>query len=175
VGERQSTEAPRQSAEPAATALRPATEPEAPRTARQSAPEISVRLPESDGNPVSIRLRAAGDGVRVAVRTPDTNLASRLREQVGDLLGRLEESGWAGRIDPVGVEETSRVRPEPGLTHSERPASRTAGLADVPGQPNSEAGGRSRDGRNAWRWLDQIEDYLEDGAARPAARRSKQQ
>ncbi len=59
-----------------------------------AAKEISMRLSAEDSQPVNIKLLDQGGSLRVAVRTPDTDLARNLQSGLSDLVQRLEHKGF---------------------------------------------------------------------------------
>lgn len=72
----------------------PSSEPDPP-PGQRSTREISLRIPGTDSQPVDLRVTERGGKVQVSVRTPDSNLAEAMRSNLGDLVGRLEQRGFA--------------------------------------------------------------------------------
>ena len=56
--------------------------------------EITVRIARSEASPVDLHLVERAGEIHIAVRTPDTTLASSLRQDLGSLVSALERSGF---------------------------------------------------------------------------------
>lgn len=69
---------------------------QAPKPVASSAPirEIAMRVPAPDSNPVDVRVTGRNGEVHVAVRTSDTGLQLSLQEELGSLVGKLEQAGF---------------------------------------------------------------------------------
>lgn len=133
-----------------------ATAEEKPATApARTAHEISLRLPDAQGKSVEVRMVEQGGEVRVAVRTPDHELAQSLRENMGNLTRALESRGyqsetWQPTVHSSSAGEAPR---DSGSGNNYHPGARDGGSGQSgPGHhgDGSGEGRRRRSGRPAW-------------------------
>lgn len=120
--------------------------------------EVSFKLEGADGAAVHLKFTERRGEVHVVTRTQDAGLSQKLAGELPELRKAIEDSGLSGDIWSAGQE----------LTVSRESQSARADAGPNPGnQPGAwlrqdDAGGR-RQGRHADRWVDQIEDALDDG------------
>ena len=112
--------------------------------------EIAVRLPGNTDAPVDLRIAEDRGKLHVEVRTSDPELASSLRDNVGDLVQKLDRTGY--RAESVSTHE--QVRSAAATTRQD---------SDNGGQPGGQGGGQTGQGHqhghgrgNRPRWLEEI-------------------
>jgi hypothetical protein len=103
-------------------------------TTNQPVREFSFRIGSRGLDPVNVRVVERNGALQVSVRTPDTELAGDMRRQLGDLVQRLERSGYRSETWPGPDQSATSV-----FTAS---ASSNSGDSAASGQ---------RGGRDAWR------------------------
>lgn len=126
--------------------------PAAPPTHPGEARTISLRVTDATEQRVELKVKDQGGELRVTVRTADADLAGSLRENLGDLVHKLEQSGFRAEAwHPA----------QAGSPDSRHQDSRPEGeSSDHPGQQQQDSGdGRQRrqpprkDG-----WMEEIEN-----------------
>jgi hypothetical protein len=65
-----------------------------PSAAPAQAREVTLRLTPAQSDPVDVRVLERGGRVEVSVRTPDAELTSSLRRDLGELVEKLEHKGF---------------------------------------------------------------------------------
>ncbi len=65
-----------------------------PAAAPAQAREVTLRLTPAQSDPVDVRVLERGGRVEVSVRTPDAELTSSLRRDLGELVEKLEHKGF---------------------------------------------------------------------------------
>ena len=116
--------------------------------------ELSLVVPgrQAEGRTqgsVEVRVLERAGEVRLSVRTPDTELANSLRQQLGDLVGRLEQTGYQAE-----TWRPAEVSPVSARHHNSRDCgdSSSAGHGrhpDAGGQPGHQHG-RQRQDQPEW-------------------------
>lgn len=102
--------APMLDAQPRMTDIAPVLQTEEAPKPSQAAHEIAVRVSAPDASPVDMHVTQRGSEVRVAVRTADEQMQSSLRQDLGKLVDRLEQTGF--RAESLPVHESSPVHAE---------------------------------------------------------------
>ena len=95
-----------------------------------AAAQISIRLDaEGDSDRVELRIRERGGEVQVAVRTSDAEMAGSLRQDLGELVKRLENrSSSASELPNVSNQTPANAQGNPDLTRFSMP-NQAAGFA----------------------------------------------
>ncbi len=148
-------------AEPAS--VRPA-EPSAPADAPKAAPlrELTIKVSDNSDQPVVLHIVNEHGKLHVEVRTSDPQLASSLRENVGDLVQKLDRSGFR-------AESTSSHENSPFTTSSAQGSDLGNAAGHKPGSGEQQNAGQGSDqqsgqqqqqqgqGRgNRPRWLEEL-------------------
>jgi hypothetical protein len=165
---------PAAQAAPSAPAPRPAQPAGPPQrgeaeAARPAAPArvISLRVSDAGQERVELHVTERAGEVHVAVRTADVNLASSLRENLSDLVQRLEHTGFHA--------ETWRPGPGASASAQDSSADRGGDADQFPGarqqhsQQQGAAGGREqRQQQQPERalWIEEIENSFQPAAER---------
>lgn len=136
-------------------------EPNRPQAALSShAPDahaISVRLTDAGDARVELKVTEHSGEVRVSVRTADADLAGSLRENLGDLVHKLEQSGF--RADTWNPSQSSSTE---GNQQTRRTDRETLG-GDQSGRQQQYSGdGQERKQQDPKRagWIDEFETSL---------------
>jgi hypothetical protein len=119
---------------------------EAPKPA-QVAHEIAVRVSAPDASPVDLHVTQRGEEVRVAVRTADEQMQSSLRQNLGKLVDRLEQTGFHAESVPVrdnGPIRWERANVDAGPVLAVHGSTAVSG-GDVQSETSSQRDGRDRD------------------------------
>lgn len=105
--------------------------------------ELSLVVPgrQAEGRTqgsVEVRVLERAGEVRLSVRTPDTELASSLRQQLGDLVGRLEQTGYQTQTwRPTEVSPVS-ARHNDSRDYGDSSSTGQGSNSDPGGQPGSQ-------------------------------------
>ncbi len=131
--------------------------------------EIALSLPDQDSKGVDLHIVDKGGKVHIEVRTDDTQLAASLRNNVGDLVQKLDTAGY--RTETISAQEdkpssTSTVFADHRATHigqksaleNDQPSS--GGNGGHPGQQQQEQQQGHHRG-NRPRWLEEIRRNLQ--------------
>ena len=82
--------------------------------------DLSIRLGNGPGNQVDVRIQERAGEVHVAVLSNSSSLNSNLREQVGDLVGKLDRAGYHAETfkvsTPAGSQASSQSNTEQDLS-----------------------------------------------------------
>jgi hypothetical protein len=122
--------------------------------------EISVIIPGTDRQGVEVRVVEQAGALRVAVRTPDVNLADNLRQDLNQLVSRLEEKGYRAEtwrpaeIGGGSLQNRGEERGDSG--YSPR---RFQGEGQSQGGQGRRGSGQQRGNRP--RWLEELEHQQE--------------
>ncbi len=137
----------------------PAT-PDEPSEAPKAAPirELSLKLPGDAGTGVDLHIVDSKGKLHVEVRTGDAHLASSLQDNVGDLVGKLDRSGYRteeatsrdGRVISAPGDSQQPTNDNGRQSGAER--DQTAGQGGQSGQQHHHGQGRG----NRPRWLEEI-------------------
>jgi hypothetical protein len=120
--------------------------------------EVSLRVAVPSSTPVDVQVAERGGKVQVAVRTADQDLARSLQNNLGDLVGRLQDKGFKTDVwTPVAVQHGGLAVRESSTfsgNASEHPGSQG-------GQPETGSGGQRQSGqRQQGHWKAQLEQML---------------
>jgi hypothetical protein len=127
--------------------------------APQPAREISMRLVQPESPSVDIRVVDRAGGVRVAVRTADTDLAQHLQSGLSDLVHRLERRGFEAEVwAPHSLNVTSSQNIS---ATNERSAFQNSGRDPRDAQQGNC--GQQGNGRSRPRWVAELEQKLKTG------------
>ena len=149
--------------EPAAASAAPAeasTIPEAKLTSA-SAPlkDISIQVAQPGAQKVEVRVVQQSGELRVAVRTGDSDLAHGLQQNLSDLVGRLQESGFrAEGWRPAGSTVESPA-PSDTRTTSNTP-SRNGNQQSNSGGSQGQEGERQQSRSQRPAWLEELETSI---------------
>jgi len=153
--------------EPAAAPAAPAeaaTIPEAKLTSA-SAPlkDISIQVAQPGAQKVEVRVVQQSGELRVAVRTGDSDLAHGLQQNLSDLVGRLQESGFrAEGWRPAGSTVES---PAPLDTRStSNTPSRDGNQQSNSGGSQGQGGERQQSRSQRPAWLEELEANINGNA-----------
>lgn len=122
--------------------------------------EITIQLPGAEAKPVDLHIIEDRGKVHVEVRTSDTQLASSLRDNVGDLVQKLDHSGF--RTESVSTHKDA-VAASPAGSQSQ--FSNNNGNKPAADQEHSDGRGGGQPGQqrqqeqgrgNRPRWLEEI-------------------
>jgi hypothetical protein len=118
--------------------------------------EVSLNVQSESGTTVHLKFTERRGEIHVVSRTSDTVLARDLAEGLPELKHSLEDSGmqadvWASQGERLAVEEKAKAETRPG---SDGRSSQWAGR---------DSQGGSRSGGGAGKWVDAIEDSLDEG------------
>jgi len=126
-----------------------------------TANQISISVPAGDQQKVEVRLMDRAGEVRVTVRTPDEDLASTLRSDIGSLTGKLNQSGYtteafapSSRGGDFSREQKSADQNPPGGGQGQR-----SGRDPQQNSQQNSSGKRPA-------WLDEFENSLATPPAR---------
>lgn len=132
--------------------------PEPARETAKSAPirELSLQLPAGGDKSVDLHIVDDRGKLHVEVRTSDVQLASSLRDNVGDLVQKLDHSGYRtearDQVAATGAASRSNQSgPDGGKSSSEQDR-QPGGQGGHSGQPQQQGHGRG----NRPRWLEEI-------------------
>jgi hypothetical protein len=127
-----------------------------------AAKEISMRLSAEDSQPVDIKLLDQGGTLRVAVRTPDTDLARNLQSGLSDLVQRLEHKGFETETwSPMG---NSGAQVEKNAQANNEDSNSQRNSRDPRDGAQQGNGGQQNQGRNRPKWVAELEQKLGIGA-----------
>jgi hypothetical protein len=121
--------------------------------------ELSLKLPGNAGMGVDLHIMDYKGKLHVEVRTGDAHLAASLQENVGDLVSKLDRSGY--HTEEVATRHGGRVITAPGdaqqgnndnVRQSGAERDQTAGQGGQSGQQHHHGQGRG----NRPRWLEEI-------------------
>lgn len=118
--------------------------------------ELSLQLPSAGDKAVDLHIVDDRGKLHVEVRTSDVQLASSLRDNVGDLVQKLDHSGYRTESrDQVGAtgatSGSSQSGPDGGKPSTEQDR-QPGGQGGHSGQPQQQGHGRG----NRPRWLEEI-------------------
>jgi len=123
-----------------------------------AAKEISMRIRAEDSQPVDIKLLDQGGSLRVAVRTPDTDLARNLQSGLSDLVQRLEHKGFEAETwSPMG---NSGAQVERNAQASNEDSNSQRNARDPRDGAQQGNGGEQNQGRNRPKWVAELEQKL---------------
>lgn len=122
----------------------------------QPAREITLRLTADDAGTVDVQLREKAGQVQVAVRTDDPQLTKSLQNDLGDLVGRLENKGyrtevWAPVAGRAAVSEPAQAGAGGGQPQHWGSASGQQQKQEEKNQPNQ---------RQQPKWVAELEETL---------------
>jgi hypothetical protein len=139
-----------------------ATELESRPNSAKTAPlkEITVTLPGNSEKPLDLRIVDERGKLHVEVRTSDTQLASSLRDNVGDLVDKLDHAGY--RTESLAAHED--IRPAEAATGGNNAGgngarNQSADQDSTGGQGGGQSGQQHQQGQgrgNRPRWLEEI-------------------
>jgi hypothetical protein len=135
-----------------------------------AAREISFRLTQDQSKPVDVRVVERLGRVEVAVRTPDVELTSSLRHDLGELVGKLEREGYRTEAwSPAGTHIAAQ-RPDQSMAGSD--AFPQSSSRENP-QQHSGGGRQQREEQRRPEWLEELDDSLDlkDGSAKKESKR----
>jgi hypothetical protein len=124
----------------------------------QPAREISLRLTGEDSTNVDVQLRERAGQIQVAVRTDDPQLAKSLQSDLGELISRLESSGYktegwtpvAGRLAAAAPAESGSLGSQGQPQHS----------GSGSGQQQRQEEKYQSNQRQQPKWMAQVEETL---------------
>ncbi len=120
--------------------------------------EVSLQVEDASGAAVHLKFTERRGEIHLVTRTADAELSRELAQGLPELRQGIEDAGmsadlWTQSVETQAVQE--RVRPE---TQEESASGRGPGH-----QTGQQGQQESRSGRNAARWMDVIEDSLDEG------------
>ncbi len=116
-----------------------------------------MRLSAEDSQPVDVKLLDQGGTLRVAVRTPDTDLARNLQSGLSDLVQRLEHKGFETETwSPTG-NSVAQVERNAQANNEDSNSQYARDPRDGAQQGN---GGQQNQGRNRPKWVAELERKL---------------
>ena len=122
-----------------------------------------MRLSAEDSQPVDIKLLDQGGTLRVAVRTPDTDLARNLQSGLSDLVQRLEHKGFETETwSPTG---NSAAQVEKNAQANNEDSNSQRNARDPRDGAQQGNGGQQHQGRNRPKWVAELEQKLGIGVA----------
>jgi hypothetical protein len=142
---------------PAAEAPAPASDGD---TAAASGPlrEVSLKVEHGSGSTIHLKFTERRGEVHVVTRTADTDLARELADGLPGLRQSLEDAGMAADVwASPGEPQPVRDKPRPESRAGTGSDGRSGFQSDQQGR-----GGESRSGRDAAKWVDLIEDSLDE-------------
>jgi hypothetical protein len=158
---RSKTVAPETSPAQPAVGIEAAPSPQAPLVR-----EVSIRLGATTANPVEVQLAAKAGKVQVAVRTPDVDLAKSLQNNLGELVGRLEEKGFKTEAwTPQAAVHAGLAARQPAASAAGQDYSDPSGSSG--GQPDARGGQRQSGHRQQGRWEAEFVETLSAPEATP--------
>ncbi|MDX2151324.1 MAG: hypothetical protein SFV54_11365 [Bryobacteraceae bacterium] len=126
-------------------------------------PEIAFRVGGVRDQDVEVRVREGAGGIDVVVRGRNSELASELRGQLGDLVARLEDRGYEARTWIPGEGTYSEIRTEKSSAEGFfEPGDR--GTSHGREQQAASSDGRQQQRRNRPHWLDRFEHTYREEA-----------
>ncbi len=142
---------------PAAEVKTPEVAPKAPAAALK---DISLQVPQPGAQNVQVRLVQQAGELRVAVHTGDSDLAHGLQQNLSDLVGRLQESGfrteaWRPGVSAATSGPTFEARATAGGSQNNQSQYNPGGSQQQPGQR------RQNQARPAW--VEELENNLGSG------------
>ncbi len=119
--------------------------------------DLSLRLGSTPGNQVEVKIQERAGEVHVAVLSSSPSLSTDLKQQVGDLIGKLDKAGYHAEALRQAVSSTA-------AQSSNQPG---AGQQDFSGRQQQERQqGQGRQKRNTQpQWLQEMNTTLGPGAA----------
>lgn len=120
--------------------------------------EIAIQLPGSDARPVDLHIVETGGKVHVEVRTDDSRLASTLRDNVGELVQKLDHSGYHA--------ETTTKRDEPAVGSTTRDQGQSGGNGSNSHEHQQQQQQQGHPRGNRPRWLEEIRKNFMNQAAK---------
>ena len=124
----------------------------------QPAREISMRVSTAEAPRVDIKLIDRAGSVRVAVRTPDTDLARNLQSGLSDLVHRLERKGFETESWSPG--EGPAVAMPRNISADSNDSASQNGARDPRDGTQQDGGARQDNGRNRPKWVAELEQRL---------------
>lgn len=118
-----------------------------------------MRLAPAESAPVDIKLVDRGGSVRVAVRTPDLDLARNLQSGLGDLVHRLEHKGF--ETESWSPADNLHAAPSQRLQGSSNESAFERNSQD-PRDGAQQGSGQQGNGRNRPKWVAELEQRLEE-------------
>jgi hypothetical protein len=113
---------------------------------------ISLRLTDTADQRIELKVTDHAGEVKVAVRTADADLAGSLRENLGDLVHKLEQSGFRAETWHPGQSGTT------ANDHWENPQEARSSSGNHPGQQQQPGDGRQRRRQHEQsRWIEEME------------------
>jgi len=169
-----STSAPDGAQAPASAAVAaPAAPPQHPTTPLR---DISLQVSQPGAAKVEVRVMQQAGEVRVAVKTGDSDLASGLRQNVHELVGRLEDNGYhAEAWRPGGASSLASIGiSQPADSHGAAFQSPGGQSQSQNGQSQQQSGGsqgrqggsqqdgdpRNQNSSNRPRWVEELESSV---------------
>ena len=135
--------------------------------------QFAIRVSEPSAAPVDLHLAQRGNEIRVAVRTPDEQLQSSLRQDLNQLVNNLDRAGFHTESlahATVGSLLSVNRSPDTGTfdsqTDSRQPDSRQQSFDNASGDSRSGARQQQQQRRNQhpepeWIWLEQKKEDLQ--------------
>ena len=120
--------------------------------------EISMRLNPAESPAVDIKLVDRAGSVRVAVRTPDADLARNLQSGLSDLVHRLERKGFDTETWSPGESAGPTMAPRMGAHGNE--ANSQNGAKNSRDGMQQGGNGRQNNGKNRPKWVTELEQKL---------------
>jgi hypothetical protein len=121
--------------------------------------EISLRLAGAASAQVDVQVTERAGRVQVAVRTADPDLATSLQNNLGDLMGRLEEKGFRTEAwTPATAQHSGGAVRETSTSAKSQSQSDDSGFSG--GRQNSQHGQRESNQRQPGRWKAQLNETI---------------
>jgi len=116
--------------------------------------DISVRVASEESPPVDVRLVDREGSIRVAVRTPDADLARNMQAGLNDLVQRLEHKGfqteaWSPSATPIKTHD--------GSLQGDRSPHADTGGGSFDGSAGNQQAHDRENGRNRPKWVNELE------------------
>jgi hypothetical protein len=122
---------------------------------------ISLRLAVTADQRIELKVTEHAGEVKVAVRTADADLAGSLRENLGDLVHKLEQSGFRAETWHPGQSGTT------ANDHRENPQEARSSSGNHPGQQQQSGDGRQRKRQHEQSgWIEEMERTITVDAER---------
>jgi hypothetical protein len=118
--------------------------------------QISISVPAGDQQKVEVRLMDRAGEVRVSVHAPNEELAGTLRQDLGSLTGKLNQSGYTTEAFTPSRGSGEFSRDQKNADPQQQNGSERQSSARDPQQQSSPQNGRGK--RPAW--LDELDNSL---------------
>jgi len=163
------TQAPRiaYAAQPAAQPPSPAAQiaSEEPVAPKPPATNISLQVGSAKGEVVEVRLTERAGELRVAVRTPDSDIAQGLRQGLSDLTTKLNDNGYRAETwHPADTSSLTFSAPRESGNNQGQSSNSGSQQQNQQGSQQQDGGRQNQNSSNRPRWVQELESNMRSGS-----------